>query len=139
MGAIHEVHTHWQSGTAFDTVVNGHSIRLDDSTESGGQNSGPRPKALMLSALAGCSGFDVVSILNKMRVEYSDFDIDVTAELSEEHPKVYTRIHMIYFIRLQPEEQPKMEKAVHLSHDKYCGVSAMLKMVCPVTWEIQYL
>lgn len=137
--ATHQTTTAWTGGMAFTTEINGHKINLDLSAEDGGENSGPRPKPLLLSALAGCTGVDVVSILNKMRVEYSDFSIAASADLSEEHPKVYTAIRLHYKIKMKPEDHDKMAKAVTLSKEKYCGVSAMLEKVCPIDWEVEYL
>lgn len=135
----HHTTTSWTGGMAFSTEVNGHHIALDLSPEDGGHNSGPRPKPLLLSALAGCTGVDVVSILNKMHVVYTDFRIDAEAELSEDYPKVYTAIKLTYKIKVKNEDRDKVIKAVTLSKEKYCGVSAMLENVCPIKWEIQYI
>lgn len=121
----------------FDTQINNHHITLDTVPNGGGEDHGPSPKPLILSALAGCTGMDVVGILNKMRVTYSDFKIDVEADLTDEHPRVYSEIRVNYTIRIAEKE--KMEKAVKLSKDQYCGVSAMLQKVCPVKFEITYL
>ncbi len=110
----------------FDILQNGKTIRIDTAEES--VSTGVRPKALILSALAGCTAIDVVDLLKKMRVEFSDFKIDVEGELSEEHPKIYHTVTLTYYIRLHDEEdKSKMEKAVNLSQEKYCGVSAMVK------------
>lgn len=140
MSSIHQVRTNLTEGMSFDSVIDDtHHIIMDAHTVNGGQNKGPAPKPLLLSSLAGCTGMDVVSLLNKMHVSFSDFSIDVKAVLGEEHPKMYEQIHIIYRIKILDTDRDKMQKAVHLSQDKYCGVSAMLKKVCPVTWEIQYL
>ncbi|MCC6684479.1 MAG: OsmC family protein [Bacteroidia bacterium] len=138
MSASHIVQTHYTEGMSFETVVNDHSIQLDMDEAGGGNDTGPRPKPLILSALGGCTGIDVVSILNKMHVLYNNFTIEVNGTLSDEHPKVYTHIHIKYLISVNAGDQEKMIKAVNLSLDKYCGVSAMLKKVCPVTSEIIY-
>ena len=81
---------------AFEADVNGHKIMLDSSEAGGGENRGPRPKPLMLAALAGCTGMDVVSLLKKMRVEVEVFNVVVEGDLSVEHPKQYTQMHIIY-------------------------------------------
>jgi putative redox protein len=139
MSTLHKVNTSWVEGLLFDSLINNeHHVILDAKPESGGSNKGPNPKPLLLTSLAGCTGMDVVALLNKMRVNFSDFTIDVSAELGDEHPKMYQKIHLIYNIRMDEADHDKMQKAVDLSQDKYCGVSAMLKKVCPVTWEIKY-
>lgn len=137
MGSIHKTHTEYTGKMAFDSQINGHHIIIDTVAAGGGDNAGPNPKPLMLSALAGCTGMDVVSVLTKMRANFSDFSIDVEADLSDEHPRVYTEIRVHYFIKINEPE--KMEKAVNLSKDTYCGVSAMLAKICPVKFEIHYL
>ncbi|MFT3911204.1 MAG: OsmC family protein [Ferruginibacter sp.] len=93
----------------------------------------------MLASLAGCTGIDIVSILNKMKVDFSDFSIDITASLTEEHPKMYKDVKIIYKIKLAEKDRPKMEKAISLSQDKYCGVSAMFKKFATVETETVYL
>ncbi|HZK94990.1 MAG TPA: OsmC family protein, partial [Prolixibacteraceae bacterium] len=86
----------WQKGMAFEADVNGHKIMLDAGEQNGGKNLGPRPKPLMLVALAGCTAMDVVSILAKMRVELDNFDVKVEGEPSEEQPVHYISMHIIY-------------------------------------------
>jgi len=93
----------------------------------------------MLVALAGCTGFDIVSILGKMRVAFSDFSIRVEGNLTDTEPAVYDKAVIHYTIRLAEEDRPKMEKAVHLSEEKYCGVSMMFKSFASVDFEIHYL
>lgn len=120
---------------AFDAELDGHIIRFD-SLEG---NTGPRPKAIILNALAICSGFDVVPVLNKMRVPFSDFHIVTTADQSHTTPVVYTAIHLEFRIKMDPQYKAKMERAVKLSMEVYCGVYAMLIKVCPITYSITYL
>ena len=136
----HHITTRHDHGMAFKTNINGHELIIDATEEHGGTNQGPRPKALLLNALTGCTGMDVVSLLNKMRVEFSDFSIDATGELTEEHPKVYNPIIIEYKVKLaNAEDQAKFEKAVNLSQDRYCGVSAMLAKAAELKWSITYL
>lgn len=137
MSTIHKTNTRFVGKMEFDSEINGHHITLDTVEAGGGENKGPSPKPLLLSSLAGCTGMDVVSLLNKMHVDYSDFNIEVEADLGDEHPRMYTEIRLTYFIKT--EEKDKMEKAVNLSKDKYCGVSAMLSKVCPIVSKIVYL
>lgn len=137
MSTVHKTNTRFVGKMEFDTEINGHHITLDTTEAGGGENNGPSPKPLLLSSLAGCTGMDVVSLLNKMHVSYSDFNIEVEADLGDEHPRMYTEIRLTYFIKT--EDKDKMEKAVNLSKDKYCGVSAMLSKVCPIVTNIVYL
>ncbi|MFY8021593.1 MAG: OsmC family protein [Bacteroidia bacterium] len=139
MSSLHEVETIFKEGFEFDSIIDGHHLTIDASIEGGGKDKGPRPKALLLSSLAACTGMDIVSLLEKMRVNYSDFALNVKADLSDEHPKVYTQIYLEYKIKVKPEDKEKVEKAVDLSKHKYCGVSAMLSKVCPIDFKITYI
>jgi putative redox protein len=114
--------TTWKKAHEFEAEHEGNKIQMDGSTENG-----HGPKALLLSALAGCSGIDVVDVLTKMRVEFSDFVIEVDAEQTEEHPKVFKDIHITYKIKTAAVNEDKVKKAIDLSLEKYCGVSAMLR------------
>ena len=89
-----------------------------------------------MAGLAGCSGIDVVDILEKMRVTFSDFTIDTEAEQTDEHPKVFKEIAITYRIKTAKENAEKVKKAIELSLEKYCGVSAMLKKNSPVRYEL---
>lgn len=122
----------------FDVLQNGKTIRIDTAPEE--VSTGVRPKALILSALAGCTAIDVVELLRKMRVEFTDFKIDVQAELTEEHPKTYKTVDLVYYVKLtNPADKDKMEKAVNLSQEKYCGVTAMVKAFADLKVRIEYL
>ncbi len=110
-----------------------------DTTNEFSQQAGPSPKKLMLAALGGCTGMDIVSILNKMKVSYEDFSIDIKASLTEEHPKIFKDVHVFYKIKLAEEDQQKMEKAVNLSQEKYCGINAMFKSFAKVSSNILFL
>ncbi len=130
----------WLSGMSFETEVNGHRIVMDASPESGGEDRGPRPKPLILSALAGCTGIDVVLILKKMKVDFEYFNIEVTGEQTETEPRYYHRIHVAYQFRKGEIIDPgKVERAVKLSRERYCGVAAMLKQAAELTYEIRYV
>ncbi|ADN01140.1 OsmC family protein [Spirochaeta thermophila] len=122
---------------AFDVEVDGHTLTVDAHPEFGGKDAGPRPKNLLLAGLAGCTGMDVVSILGKMRMPYDSFTLHIEADLSEEHPKVFTRIHLVYAFTGDALDREKIEKAVRLSQEKYCGVSAMLGKTARITYEIR--
>jgi putative redox protein len=133
-----QIITKHTGGMAFDTVVDGHSLTIDADPDFGGNDSGPKPKPLLLLALSGCTGMDVVSLMNKMRVEYSDFQVTVDAELTDEHPKYYHKIHLTYSLKTKPEYHEKIRKAVTLSQERYCGVSYMLSKSSDITHEIKF-
>ena len=126
----------WKKDSTFETELNGHPIIIDTSIENGGNDEGPRPKALMLVALAGCTGMDVAPLFRKMRVHFESLSIDVTAETSDGIPLVYTGFHVTYHVVANPADSAKIVKAVRLSQEKYCGVTLMMKKIAPVTWDI---
>jgi putative redox protein len=132
--------TKWVEALAFDaTADSGHTVRIDTSVDGGGLGSGMNPKKMVLGALSGCSGMDVVSVLEKMRVFFTKLEIEAEAEQTEEHPKVYKSINMIYRIDAKPEDLDKVKKAVALSQEKYCGVSAMLAKHCAINYTIELI
>ena len=135
-----QVECSWNGGMSFETEMDGHKIVLDATPEVGGKDLGPRPKPFMLLALAGCTGMDVISILKKMGQEVSWFNVRVESEMTEEHPKHYTSYHIIYEFKASDDlNRNKVDKAIVLSQDRYCGVSDVLKKVSPVTHQVDYL
>jgi len=124
--------TFWKSGFAFDSHFKNNSIALDDTTASGRDDSGFSPKALLLSGLAGCTGIDIVSILNKMKAPYESIRIETGAELTEEHPQVFKAISITYFVKIPADYEDRVKRAVDLSLEKYCGVAAMLRKHCAI-------
>ncbi len=132
-----EVSLKWQGNMAFESDINGHKIVLDAAPDNGGENKGPRPKPLVLLALAGCTGMDVVSILKKMRVELEGLEIKVEGEIADDHPKTFENMKVIYEFKGKDLPLDKLEKAVSLSEEKYCGVSATYKKGIPITTEIR--
>jgi putative redox protein len=131
------VTTRWDSDMVLDSEVNGHHIIMDADEKFGGRDRGPRPKFVVLSALGGCTGMDVASLLKKMRVDVDGFDIRADAEVAEEHPRVFTKIHLTYTFRGKNLPVDKLQKAVDLSQERYCSVSAMLKEACDLTYEVK--
>lgn len=121
----------------FDANVSGHHVMMDAMPAVGGQDKGSRPKELMLAAAAGCTGMDVVSILKKMRVEFNDLNIIVEADVTEEHPKHYNRMHIIYEFTGDHLQEEPLRKAIELSQEKYCGVSYVYKKAMEITYEIR--
>ncbi len=132
-----QVETNWKKNMAFEAVVNGHKLTMDIDTASGGEDAGPRPKPLLLAALAGCTGMDIVSLLNKMRVPFEDLKIFTEGELSEEHPKMVTKIHVTYQIKGKDLDMNKVNKAIQMSEEKYCGVEATLKSNVEITSSVE--
>ncbi|MCB2219275.1 MAG: OsmC family protein [Bacteroidetes bacterium] len=130
------VSVNWMEDMAFEAKVNDHKIILDAVEAVGGKNRGPRPKPLALVSLGGCTGMDVVSILKKMRVEFDGLNIEVEAEMTEEHPKYYNKIKIIYKFKGKDLPLEKLEKAVNLSQERYCGVTAMLSQAAEIDHEI---
>jgi len=131
------VSTRWLENMSFESEINGHKLIVDAKEEVGGQDKGPRPKTLMLAALGGCTSMDIISILKKMRVELKSLNVIVEGELSEEHPKRFTKMHVIYEVEGDDLPLDKIEKAVALSEEKYCGVSAVYSEVMEITSEIR--
>ena len=132
-----EVTINWLEGMSFETELNGHKIFLDASEEVGGKNIGPRPKPFMMVALAGCTGMDVVSILKKMRVDFDHFSVSVEGTLSEDHPKKYTEMKIIYSFKGEGLQEDKLRKAIELSQDRYCGVSANYRETMKLSYELR--
>lgn len=137
--ATERVTTKWLGKMAFEGEVSGHKIIIDAAPGVGGENSGARPKPLMLLALGGCTGMDVISILKKMRVEVEDLNIIVEAETTEDYPKYYHSMHVIYEFTGKDLPLDKLQKAVELSEERYCGVSAVYKTKIRMTSEIKMI
>jgi len=131
-----KVVTKWTGGMVFDANVNGHHILMDADPQWGGKDTGPRPKPLLLAALAGCSGLDIVAVLNKMKVENYRFEIETDAESTTEHPIIYHTITAKFKFEGDNLPQDKIVKAVTLSTERYCGVNAMLKKAANVIVKI---
>jgi len=125
----------WTSGYQFVGVSkSGHGVVLD-SLE--GSNNGPTPMELVLMGLCGCTGMDIISILQKMKKDVRHLSVEADAERAEEPPKVYTRIHLKYRVEGKAVDAASVGKAVKLSEDKYCSVGAMLRKVVPITSEFE--
>jgi len=123
--------TKWKTKHEFESNQDHNTVLLD-----GNRQHGFSPKALLLSGLAACSGIDVVDILEKMRVKFSDLVVDAEAHQTEEHPRVFKEVMLTYHIKTDPENEDKVKKAIDLSLEKYCGVSAMLRKNSPIDYKI---
>ena len=135
----HKITTHWKGGLTFESDnPSGKSVVMDTDIEGQDKRFGLSPKAMMLSSLAGCSGLDVISILDKMKEEIDDFKIEVSGELTEEHPKYYHSVTVDYHFYGSDLNKKKCEKAVNLSIEKYCGVMEMFRRFAKVETNIIY-
>ncbi len=130
----------WKDGMAFDAKLQGYSFMIDGDEKFGGKNRGPRPKALTLVSLAGCTGMDVISILGKMKVEedIESFEIAADGVVAEEHPKSIKEILVKYIFKGEklPAAVDKIKRAIELSMDNYCGVISTLKPTVKITHQL---
>ena len=136
--ATNVVTTVWTQKEQFESDnPSGHKLTMFSAADDENKDTiGFGPKALMLSSLAGCSGLDVVSLLKKMRAEVTDFKIEITAELTDEHPKFYNKVKVDYHFSDSELNPEKIQKAVNLSVTKYCGVMEMFRQFAEVEIEI---
>lgn len=128
--------TKWQGGNGFKAQIRGHEFQMDTKKESGGKDAGPSPKEVLLASVCACSGIDVASILQKMRVNLVSCDIHAESETTESYPSVFKEIKLKFQIVGPDIKADQAIKAVVLSMTKYCGVSAMVAAVSPITYEI---
>jgi len=126
----------WQGDMSFAVDLQGHRFTVDADARFGGKNQGPRPKHLVLSALGGCTGMDLVSLLQKMKMPFDSLAVEVEGESAEEHPQVYKRILIRYVLKGAELDREKIDKAVALSLQKYCAVHAMLSGSAQITHEV---
>jgi len=121
---------------AFDVELDNHHFVIDASEKFGGENFGPSPKSLLLAGLAGCTAMDVVSILRKQKIKDFEIEVEVITELTDEHPKVFKDIELLYRFKGISLSKEKVKRAIELSMNKYCGVSAMLKKNSEITYRV---
>jgi putative redox protein len=136
--AQHEIETQWMGKMQFNTLVNGHTIVMDAPARVGGEDNGTIPKPLILTALAGCTGMDVVALLRKSHLTLDDLNLKVSGELSRQQPLEYIAIHVVYEVRGKDTLKNAVLQAISDSQEKICGVSHMLKKALPVTWEVNF-
>jgi len=133
------VNVDYKENMLFEANVDGHKLLLDTVAEHGGADQGPRPKSLLLAAIAACSGMDVVSILKKMKVEYNSLQIRVEGDVAEEHPKKIEAMKVIFQFKGKDLPLDKIDKAVRLSENTYCGVNATFKPQVDVEYLIELI
>ncbi len=117
----------------------GHSVVMDGSPEAGGRNLAARPMEMVLIGMGGCTAFDVVMILQKARQPIDDCIVEISAERAEEVPRVFTKIHVHYIVKGRGLSQKQVEKAIHLTAEKYCSVSIMLAASAEVTHDFEII
>ena len=133
---INTITTVWKDNMLFESDnPSGDTFHID-APEDDSPSRGLRPKAMMLSALAGCSGLDVVSLLKKMRAEVADFKMVTHGELTDEHPRYYHKVTLEYHFYGNDLQADKINKAITLSVEKYCGVMEMFRQFADVTTEV---
>jgi putative redox protein len=120
---------------SFTAQTRDHETHFDTTSENGGDNSAPSPKEAVLNAMCACSGMDVVSTAEKMRIKITSLKMEASAQKSSTIPSYFSQVHMKYFIE-GDQEVEKFTKAVVFSMTKYCGVSYMISKVCPITYEV---
>lgn len=135
----HKVTTTWIHNMQFEsTNPSGDTFKIDAGPENGGDGQGLRPKALMLSALAGCSGLDIAHLIKKMRLDVAEFKMETEGVLSETDPAVYSEVILDYHFSGSNLQEEKLERAVNLSIEKYCGVMLMFNKFCEVRTRIYF-
>ncbi len=115
----------------------GHAFVMDGAPEAGGRNLGPRPMETVLAGTGGCAAFDVVLILKRGRHKITGCEVKLTAERADADPKVFTKIHMHFIVTGRELKPAVVERAVALSHDKYCSASAMLSKTATITHDFE--
>lgn len=121
-------------GITFAGKTNSNNwVMMDGPADFGGSGAAIRPKELLLLALGGCTGSDVASILQKKRIKLDGFEMNIEADMTEEHPKVYTKINIEYVFYGKDLKAADIERAIELSQTKYCGVTAMLEKAMEIT------
>ena len=127
-------------GMAFSAETgSGHLVNMDGAPEAGGRNLAPRPMEMMLAGAGGCTCFDVVMILKRARQEIIDCQVKLQAERAVEDPKIFTKIHMQFKVTGKNLDFSKVERAVNLSHEKYCSATIMLGKTAEITHSIEII
>ncbi len=122
------------SGMCFDVMTgSGHHIQLDAAEHNGGQNQGPRPMEMLLVALVGCAGMDILSILRKKRQHITAYEVHANGERMEEHPKVFIEITVEHIFTGRAIQAEGVKRAIELTEERYCGASAMLDKTAKLT------
>lgn len=134
-----KITTHWKGGLTFESDnPSGKTVVMDTDIDGQEERFGLSPKAMMLSSLAGCSALDVISVLDKMKSPIDDFKIEVSGELTDEHPRYYHSVVVDYHFYGSDLDKKKCERAVELSIEKYCGVMEMFRRFAKIEANNHY-
>ncbi len=130
----------WKGNFRFEAKTErGLIVNFDAPSKYGGEDSAPTPMETVLASLAGCTSFDVVTILKKKRQNITGYSVETEAERSEEPPEVFTKIHIKYIVKGKNISKEAVERAIQLSHYKYCSVGAMLKKTAEITTSYEII
>ena len=133
-----KVRIKWIEDVAFVAETeSGHAMVMDGAPEGGGRNLGPRPMETVLMGTGGCTAYDVVHILRKSRAAVTDCVVQIEADRAAEDPKVFTRIHFHFVVTGKALKPQQVERAVHLSAEKYCSASIMLAKTATITHDFE--
>jgi putative redox protein len=133
-----KVRIKWIENVAFVAETeSSHAIIMDGAPEGGGRNIGPRPMETMLAGTGGCTAYDVVAILRKARQDITDCVVDIEADRATEDPKVFTRIHLHFTIKGRNVRKEHVERAIHLSAEKYCSATIMLGKTAAISHDYE--
>lgn len=138
MNASHKVETQWMGAMQFNALVQDHVIVMDAPGRAAGNDNGPIPKPLILTALTGCTGMDVVALLRKQGFSLQDFVLSADGELTKRAPLYYQRIHLTYSLQGDAEVMEPALAAIEKSQLELCGVSYMLRQATELTWSVTY-
>ena len=128
----------WVEQVSFlGETESGHAVLMDGPPSGGGRNLGPRPMEMVLLGTGGCTAYDVIHILKKSRQQVSDCVIDITSERAQEDPKVFTKIHFHFVVTGKDLKPEQVERAIHLSAEKYCSASIMLGKMADITHDFE--
>ena len=128
----------WVEQVSFlGETESGHAVLMDGPPSGGGRNLGPRPMEMVLLGTGGCTAYDVIHILKKSRQQVSDCVIEITSERAQEDPKVFTKIHFHFVVTGKDLKPEQVERAIHLSAEKYCSASIMLGKMADITHDFE--
>ncbi len=140
MSDTRRVEVHWVNGKEFETSTgSGHRVVTDARVQAGGNNHGPSPMELLLVSLGSCTGISFVDILRKMRQGVSRVEIHVEGVIGDSEPHVYTDLDVLYIVHGTDISPAAVERAIHLSKTKYCGISAMLSKAANIKTHFEIM
>jgi putative redox protein len=131
------ISTKYQGDLRFQSGEGIGQLTMDGAKDVGGPGEAPTPKSLVLYGLAGCTGLDIVTILAKKKVSFDSFDIEVTAEQTNTHPKTFKTIHLLFRFTGKEDDRAVMERAIKMSEKMFCGVTAMLQKSAEISWTLE--